>query len=46
MDKCKRYDQLKEEMDFVKQYFPYPKENITNLIEELRLLAEGKEDKL
>lgn len=46
VDKCKRYDQLKEEMDFVKQYFPYPKENITNLIEELRLLAEGKEDKL
>ena len=46
VDKCRKYDKLKEEMDFVKQYFPHPKQNIRNLIEELRLLAEEKGNKL
>lgn len=46
VDKCRKYDRLKEEMDFVKQYFPHPKQNIPNLIEELRLMAEEKGDKL
>ncbi len=46
VDKCRKYDQLKEEMDFVKQYFPHPRQNIPNLIEELCLIAEEKRDKL
>lgn len=39
LDKCRNYDRQKKEMDFVKQYFPYPTYHIPNLMKELSLLA-------
>ena len=47
--KCDEYDklanqleQVKHQLDFVKEYFPYPEKQIPNLISELRLLAGEK----
>lgn len=41
----KGYFKLKEEMDFVKKYFPEPMKNIPNLMSELTALAEIGESK-
>ncbi len=38
--RCKGYFALKEEMNFVKGYFPVPMKNIPNLMSELKALAE------
>ena len=45
LNRNKGYFKLKEEMDFVKEYFPEPKKNIPNLVSELRALAEIGEEK-
>lgn len=46
LKQCEEYDklagqieELKSQLDFVKEYFPYPEKQIPNLISELRLLA-------
>ena len=44
LGRCKEYFTLKEEMSFVKSYFPVPMKNIPNLMTELRVLA-GTEEK-
>lgn len=36
--KSKKYQEAKEELDFVKTFFPVPRKNIPNLIEELKVL--------
>lgn len=41
-DRFEKYSKMEEELNFVKQYFPEPRYNIPNLIEELRLLAEER----
>jgi len=43
LERCRKYDSQKAELDFVKQFFPEPRQNIPNLINELRLIA-GEED--
>ena len=39
LGRCKGYFALKEEMSFVKSFFPVPMKNIPNLMLELRALA-------
>jgi len=39
LGRCRGYFALKEEMTFVKSYFPEPMKNIPNLMTELRTLA-------
>lgn len=40
LGRCKGYFALKEEMNFVRSYFPVPMKNIPNLMSELKALAE------
>ncbi len=40
LGRCKSYFALKEEMNFVKSYFPVPTKNIPNLMSELKALVE------
>ncbi len=40
--KFENYSKLEEELKFVKTFFPEPRYNIPNLLEELRLLADEK----
>ena len=40
LGRCKGYFALKEEMNFVRSYFPVPMKNIPNLMNELKTLAE------
>lgn len=40
--KLEAYSRIEEELNFVKNYFPKPRYNIPNLLEELRLLADEK----
>lgn len=41
LGRCKGYFALKEEMNFVRSYFPVPMKNIPNLMSELKALSEG-----
>lgn len=41
LGRCKGYFALKEEMNFVRSYFPVPMKNIPNLMSELKVLSEG-----
>lgn len=41
LGRCKGYFTLKEEMNFVRSYFPVPMKNIPNLMSELKALSEG-----
>lgn len=43
LGRCKGYFALKEEMSFVKSFFPVPMKNIPNLMLELRALAGAEE---
>lgn len=43
LGRCKGYYELKEEMNFVKIFFPVPRKNIPNLMLELKALAGAEE---
>ena len=38
LKKSKEYEEIKEELDYVKKYFPEPRKNIPNLLAELSSL--------
>lgn len=44
VQKCSRYEAVQKENEFVKEFFPYPEKNIPNLVAELKLLAEEREN--
>lgn len=44
LQKCRDYDEVKKELDYIKKYFPEPRKNIPNLVAELSAMAEAKKE--